>query len=102
MERLVASAGMRAWCARSRFLHVACVHTFLIWQVHTLSISDGRVDTCALSPSSEWLAFGCAALGQLLVWEWRAESYVLRQQGHFYAEVRARSREIARGGGCPA
>ena len=68
-------------------LHVARVHTFLIWQVHTLSISDGRVDTCALSPSSEWLAFGCAALGQLLVWEWRAESYVLRQQGHFYAEV---------------
>jgi periodic tryptophan protein 2 len=22
--------------------------------------------------------------GQLLVWEWRSEAYVLRQQGHYY------------------
>eukprot|EP00965_Chrysotila_dentata_P208605 6184791-Pleurochrysis_carterae.AAC.1 len=41
-------------------------------QVHTLSISDGRVDTAAVSPGGEWLAFGCAQLGQLLVWEWQA------------------------------
>jgi hypothetical protein len=24
----------------------------------------------------------CGALGQLLVWEWQSESYVLKQQGH--------------------
>ena len=58
-------------------------------EVHTLSISEARVDACAVSPSGEWLAFGCAALGQLLVWEWRSESYVLKQQGHFAAEVHA-------------
>ena len=30
------------------------------------------------------VALGCAKLGQLLVWDWRAETYVLKQQGHFY------------------
>ncbi len=38
-----------------------------------------------LSPAAgDWIALGCAKLGQLLVWEWRSESYVYRQQGHFY------------------
>lgn len=58
-------------------------------EIHTLSISEARVDTCTVSPTGEWLAFGVAALGQLLVWEWRSESYVLKQQGHFSAEVHA-------------
>ena len=58
-------------------------------EVHTLSISEARVDACAVSPTGEWLAFGCAQLGQLLVWEWRSESYVLKQQGHYFAEVNA-------------
>lgn len=25
-----------------------------------------------------------AKLGQLLVWEWQSETYVLKQQGHFH------------------
>ena len=29
-------------------------------------------------------AVGCAKLGQLLVWEWRSDSYVLKQQGHYH------------------
>ena len=29
-------------------------------------------------------AVGCAKLGQLLVWEWRSDSYVLKQQGHYF------------------
>ena len=56
-------------------------------EIHTLSVSDGRIDATAVSPGGEWLAFGCAQLGQLLVWEWQAESYVLKQQGHFFAEI---------------
>ncbi|XP_046852347.1 periodic tryptophan protein 2 homolog isoform X2 [Xenia sp. Carnegie-2017] len=52
--------------------------------IHTLSISQRSVSTVAVNPSGEWLAFGCSSVGQLLVWEWRSETYILKQQGHFY------------------
>ena len=39
----------------------------------------------AVNRTGEWLAFGCSGLGQLLVWEWQSETYVLKQQGHFYS-----------------
>ncbi|CAO3662738.1 unnamed protein product [Umbelopsis ramanniana] len=63
---------------------------FGIWElptftnIHTLSISQKKIDTVAINATGEWLAFGCSQLGQLLVWEWQSESYVLKQQGHFY------------------
>ena len=51
---------------------------------HHVSISQQRITSVAVSPTGEWLAFGCSSLGQLLVWEWQSETYVLKQQGHFY------------------
>ncbi|GHJ86265.1 hypothetical protein NliqN6_2667 [Naganishia liquefaciens] len=52
--------------------------------IHTLSISQEKIAAVAINPSGEWLAFGAKGLGQLLVWEWQSESYVLKQQGHYY------------------
>ncbi|KAF7320212.1 Small nucleolar ribonucleoprotein complex subunit [Mycena kentingensis (nom. inval.)] len=52
--------------------------------VHTLSISQEKISSVAINASGEWLAFGAKKLGQLLVWEWQSESYILKQQGHFY------------------
>ena len=52
--------------------------------IHTLSISQEKISSIAISPSGEWLAFGAKKLGQLLVWEWQSESYVLKQQGHYF------------------
>ncbi|KAK3832335.1 MAG: WD40 repeat-like protein [Linnemannia gamsii] len=63
---------------------------FGIWElpsfnnIHTLSISQKKIDSVTINKSGEWLAFGASKLGQLLVWEWQSESYVLKQQGHFY------------------
>ena len=37
-----------------------------------------------MCPSGELLAFGCRRLGQLLVWGWQSETYVLKQQSHLY------------------
>ena len=73
-------------------------------EVHSLSISESRVDAAAIAPTGDWLAFGCAQLGQLLVWEWQSESYVLKQQGHYFAEVESLAYSpgggvIATGGG---
>ncbi|TPX44060.1 hypothetical protein SeMB42_g03179 [Synchytrium endobioticum] len=50
--------------------------------IHSLSISTKKINTVAINPSGEWLAFGSSKLGQLLVWEWQSESYILKQQGH--------------------
>lgn len=52
--------------------------------IHTLSVSQGGLGSVALNRTGEWLALGCAPLGQLLVWEWQSETYVLKQQGHGY------------------
>ncbi|CAK7272278.1 U3 snoRNP protein [Sporothrix epigloea] len=50
--------------------------------IHTLSISQSDIDHVTINASGEWLAFGASKLGQLLVWEWQSESYILKQQGH--------------------
>ena len=52
--------------------------------VHTLSISQEAITALSFNERGDWLAVGCAALGQLLVWEWRSETYVLKQQGHYH------------------
>eukprot|EP00250_Pteridium_aquilinum_P004303 c14523_g1_i1 orf=130-3006(+) len=52
--------------------------------IHLLSISKERLTTSVFNGTGNWLAFGCAKLGQLLVWEWRSESYILKQQGHYF------------------
>lgn len=53
--------------------------------IHTLSISQNAIDYVTINKTGEWLAFGASKLGQLLVWEWQSESYILKQQGHFDA-----------------
>ncbi|KAG2492638.1 hypothetical protein HYH03_009054 [Edaphochlamys debaryana] len=50
--------------------------------LHSLSIGRERLTALAFNGTGDWLAVGCARLGQLLVWEWRSETYVLKQQGH--------------------
>ena len=51
---------------------------------HMLSISSHKISTSVFNAAGNWLAFGCASLGQLLVWEWRTETQILKQQGHFF------------------
>lgn len=52
--------------------------------IQLLSISKERLTSSVFNGTGNWLAFGCAKLGQLLVWEWRSESYILKQQGHYF------------------
>lgn len=81
-----------AWHPASNLLVVGFDNgVFGLWDVsedpigllHTLSVSQDRITSVAVGPSGEWLAFGAAKLGQLLVWEWQSESYIFKQQGHF-------------------
>ncbi|KAJ9206298.1 hypothetical protein DTO271D3_7740 [Paecilomyces variotii] len=50
--------------------------------IHMLSVSQSNIDNVTINKSGEWLAFGSSKNGQLLVWEWQSESYILKQQGH--------------------
>lgn len=52
--------------------------------LHMLSISREKITAAVFNQHGNWLSFGCAKLGQLLVWEWRSESYILKQQGHYF------------------
>ncbi|KDO23505.1 hypothetical protein SPRG_11427 [Saprolegnia parasitica CBS 223.65] len=52
--------------------------------IHTLSVTQHRLSSVAINASGEWLALASQTLGQLLVWEWKSETYVLKQQGHFF------------------
>lgn len=52
--------------------------------IHLLSISREKITTATFNELGNWLTFGCAKLGQLLVWEWKSESYILKQQGHYF------------------
>lgn len=52
--------------------------------IHSLSISQQKINTISINQSGEWLAFGSSTHGQLLVWEWQSETFVLKQQGHFF------------------
>lgn len=51
--------------------------------IQQLSMGSNGINTITISPNGEWIAFGSKNLGQLLVYEWQSESYILRQQGHF-------------------
>lgn len=51
---------------------------------YTLQISDNKINTLSMNNNGLWLAFGSRKQGQLLVWEWKSESYVFKQQGHSF------------------
>lgn len=51
---------------------------------YTLQISDNKINTLSINQNGLWLAFGSRKLGQLLVWEWKSETYIFKQQGHSY------------------
>jgi periodic tryptophan protein 2 len=56
-----------------------------ISNIHTLSVGSNQlIASCILNRSGEWLALGCPTSQQLLVWEWRSETYIIKQRGHAY------------------
>ncbi|XP_050415096.1 periodic tryptophan protein 2 homolog [Patella vulgata] len=51
--------------------------------IHSLSISEQSVKSVDINLTGDWIGVACSQQGQLLVWEWQSESYVMKQQGHF-------------------
>lgn len=60
-----------------------CLHELPeVTMIHSLNISDYAVDTVTFNPLGDWIALGVSGAGQLLVWEWQSEQYIMKQQGH--------------------
>lgn len=49
---------------------------------YTLQITDNKINTVSINNNGLWIAFGSRKSEQLLVWEWKSESYVFKNQGH--------------------
>ncbi|OEH77363.1 periodic tryptophan protein [Cyclospora cayetanensis] len=49
-----------------------------------LSLGVSSLDSVCLSFDGEWVAAAAAESNTLVVWEWRSETYVLRQQAHMH------------------
>jgi periodic tryptophan protein 2 len=64
-------------------LRQVITHVFADVLLTLRSISQTNIDFVTINKTGEWLAFGASKLGQLLVWEWQSESYILKQQGHY-------------------
>ena len=52
--------------------------------IHSFQISEQKIDSVSINPNGEWIALASKMEGQLFVWEWKSETYVLKQQGHFF------------------
>lgn len=52
-------------------------------KIQTLSVSQNSVDYVQLNTTGEWLLLASAELGQLMVWEWQSESFILKQQSQY-------------------
>ncbi|XP_036334359.1 periodic tryptophan protein 2 homolog [Rhagoletis pomonella] len=74
---------------RTKILVVAfSIGTFYLYElpdvnmIHSLSISDYAISVALFNGTGDWVALASRELGQLLVWEWQSEQYIMKQQGH--------------------
>lgn len=52
--------------------------------LHVLSATAQALSAASFSPKGDLVAFASAHLKQLLVWDWRGETHVLKEQSHYY------------------
>ncbi|CAG9530253.1 unnamed protein product [Cercopithifilaria johnstoni] len=52
--------------------------------IYSLRVSETKVSSLAINKSGDWIAIACGqgTEGQLVVWEWQSETYVMKQQSH--------------------
>ena len=67
----------------SVFVVLNCIFMHFFFLTYYSSMSEQSIEAIAFNSSGDWIGLGCSGLGQLLVWEWQSESYVLKQQAHF-------------------
>lgn len=69
------SFSFNVFLCRMTVLHF-CYSPLLLWFPPPPQV----ITSVAINPSGDWIALGVSSLGQLVVWEWQSETYVLKQQ----------------------
>ncbi|KAI0560681.1 WD40-repeat containing protein [Gracilaria domingensis] len=49
--------------------------------LHTLSVSSGSINRVVFNSRGDWVALA-SSTGQILIWDWQAETHILKQQAH--------------------
>jgi periodic tryptophan protein 2 len=52
--------------------------------LHSFKIADNKINAIDINHKGNWIAFASQEQGQMFVWDWKTESYILKQQGHFF------------------
>ena len=47
--------------------------------IHSFQISEQKIDSVSINSDGEWIALASKMEGQLFVWEWKSETYILKQ-----------------------
>nr|PVC51392.1 hypothetical protein MACL_00001572 [Theileria orientalis] len=53
--------------------------------VHTLKLGTQIpvIDSVDVTKDGQWIALACSETGTIVVWEWKSETFVMKQQSHF-------------------
>lgn len=52
--------------------------------MQTFAIGEHKISCLAVNDSCTWLALGIKSLGQMIVWEWKSQSYIINQRGFIH------------------
>ncbi|KRX01618.1 WD40-repeat-containing domain [Pseudocohnilembus persalinus] len=51
-----------------------------IADIQEITVSSHKISSICINDSGAWIGFGLKEAGQIMVWEWRSQSYILNQQ----------------------
>ncbi len=49
--------------------------------MQTFSVGENKISTLAVNKSCTWVCLGLKTFGQIIVWEWKSQSYIINQKG---------------------
>lgn len=50
--------------------------------IHSLNMTEYSINAACFNVTGDWIALASSSVGQMLVWEWQSEQYIMKQQGH--------------------
>ena len=52
--------------------------------IQSFSVGENKINTLDVNPSCSWIALGIKSYGQIIIWEWKSQSYIINQKGFIH------------------